>query len=188
MAIPTYISDYEERALRRTLARHRTKRRLCALFKSFGFPAQLLEDALLGVSSDSLFDNATGVMLNRYGAILGEPRGGFDDPTYRRLILARGLANQSQGTADEMIEILKVLAPVDATVEHQNIYPASCLFTVISKDPPAAQYLERVGIIMRAAKPAGVSFGGVWAVIVPFGFVDRPDVNGYDLGQFAFSF
>jgi hypothetical protein len=161
---------------------------LCALFEAFGVPAQLLEDAMLGLSSDALFGNATGEMLDRYGAILGEPRGEFDDVTYRRLIAARGLANQSQGTVDEMIGILQLLAPAGATVEHQNVYPASCLFTVISKSPPSAQYLERVGVIMRVAKPAGVSFGGVWAVIVPFGFQARPDVNGYDLGQFAFSF
>lgn len=188
MAIPEYIDDYEARALRRTLSRHRNKPRLGAVFASYGFAGQVLEDALLGVSSDSLFGNATGTTLEIYGKLLGELRGGLDDLLYRNLIAARILANQSQGTTDEMIEILQVLAPVGADVFHQNLFPASCLFTVITDDPPDSQYLARVATIMRKAKPAGISFGGVWAVRVPFGFDANPDILGYSLGKLAFTF
>jgi len=147
-----------------------------------------MEDALIGLASDALFDVATGITLELYGAVIGEVRSGLDDATYRRIIGARVLANQSQGTTDEMIKTLLLLAGDGAEVNHQNLYPASAQFTVITNDPPGSQYLARVGIIMRLAKPAGVSIGGVWAVRVYFGFDADPEALGYNQGQLAFGF
>lgn len=188
MAEVTYISDYEDAASRRALSRHRSKVRIDALIRANAFVAQAAEDAFISVSSDSLFEHATGVTLELYGKLIGETRNGEGDEAYRILIAARALANQSQGTTDEMIEILLLLAGDDAEVTHQNLYPASAQFTVITDDPPGSQYRARVGIIMRLAKPAGVSIGGIWAVRRFFGFDANPKALGYNQGQLAFAF
>lgn len=189
MAELTYIGDYEDDALGKALSRHRSKPRISAVIRAMAAATQQAEDALIGVSSDALFQNATGDALDLYGLVIGESRSGLLDGPYRTVIAARALANQSQGTTDELIDILLVLAGDDnAEARHLNLYPASAQFTVITDDPPDSQYLARVGTIMRLAKPAGVSIGGVWAVRIYFGFAADPDAQGYNRGQLAFGF
>jgi len=89
---------------------------------------QELETVIVQGLTKTYLANATGWMLEQWGAIVGEPRPAYgdaatDDDIYRGLIYARIAINNSLGTLPDVYKILRLLQASQPKV--REIYPAT---------------------------------------------------------------
>lgn len=96
-------------------------------------------------------DNLSGVQLDIVGRIVGQPRRGQVDDTYRLWLKGRIAVNTSSGTTDEMLSLLKLLLP-NAQVDHRITYPASIRFTAT----PVTEDVQALTSIVTDAAAGGV--------------------------------
>lgn len=102
-----------------------------------------LEAAVQDLLAAWSVDTAYGALLDRIGAIVGEPRGGLDDATYRLRIRARVATNRSFGRTDDLLTIARLVLPDAAWVIEAD------------PEPPAAGYIRVTGAAVDDAT-AGV--------------------------------
>lgn len=123
------ITTYVENADERTLSQYDNSTRLKALIQFFAEQGQELEDLVHAILINHTLDNATGVILDQYGILLGWERVAEvdeDDEEYRNLLNTGIKVNISDGRAVTIIDILS---------EHlTNLNPGST--TVISDPGP----------------------------------------------------
>lgn len=116
---------------------------------------QKIEDVLWDIALHTSLETATGFDLDRIGAIVGEARQGRSDERYRLWVRARALLNRSAGRVDDLLKILRLILPAEATIEYQDIpdRDAEAYFTSsgVSIDSP-----EQVQAILREAVGAGI--------------------------------
>ncbi len=112
--------------------RYKNKPRLASLISIFLDQVQELEDALFELITDRTIDAAVGVQLDILGAIVGQPdRLGLSvDDEYRTIIKARIKVNRSDGHAEQLIEILRLITTLTGVLQ-----PAEIL---LLDTPPAA--------------------------------------------------
>lgn len=183
-----FVGDHPLRMSRRMLSQFWGQPNIDAFFKALGQSVQALEDEAFGVLISTTFTAAVGHDLDVWGALVGEPRGSFDDEDYRVFIQARQLANLSTGRRDEMIAIWQLVTAPYLDVRHTDHYPASIQFDVLRADPMSAEQLARAGQIMRAAKPGGVGIALIESITGYFGFDEDVDSEPYDIGLFSRAF
>jgi hypothetical protein len=124
--------------------------------------AQEIEDMLWVLKSAFDVDTAVGVQLNYIGKKVGEPRLGRDDEQYRSAIRVRVMVNNSDGRAEQMIEIANAMFPEETYTMSVNLdeaYPRT--ITVYLEGDPGAVTLTSVARLLRLAKPAGSQLGVV---------------------------
>lgn len=152
---------------------------------------QSIEDDACTLLEDGLLSNATGALLDRYGVLVGVPRGGRPDEEYRALIKVRIKSNNSSGTINSILDVISVLSQ-DGLVEYDPLYPACYYLTVTpppASSPLTAQQIVDIVAALFDLTPAGVSFYAVEAATPAFAFdVDPADptaTTGFDEGCFA---
>lgn len=101
------ILDYAERAKARILSQYREKPKLVALVMTLAAAVQEIESALFDVIDQTAVGTAVGSWLDQLGNIVGEERGGVGDVLYRRYINARIAANGSEGTLENIIDVIE---------------------------------------------------------------------------------
>ena len=101
------ILDYAERAKARILSQYREKPKLVALVMTLAAAVQEIEAALFDVIDQTAVGTAVGSWLDQLGNIVGEERGGVGDVLYRRYINARIAANGSEGTLENIIDVIE---------------------------------------------------------------------------------
>lgn len=101
------ITDYAARAKAKLLAQYSDKPRIAGLVGELGGLAQEAEAAIWDLISETSIATATGIWLDRLGAIIGEPRDGAADSDYRAFIRARIHANRSNGRVEDLIAVVK---------------------------------------------------------------------------------
>jgi hypothetical protein len=132
MALAT-ISNMSELAKARVLAQYQpATTRFVALVTELAGQVQEAETAIFGLLAQLSVATASGLWLERLGAIVGENREGLTDDGlssdgYRAFINGRVLANKSQGTVEELYAISHAAAPVNTFA--------------LSEQPPAAMQL-----------------------------------------------
>ncbi len=132
---------------------------------------QTQENLLIQMRS---LDTAQGEQLDGLGQIIGLARiPGQSDALYRQALQFQIFVNESSGTPEQVIQILKFLTQANI-VFYDEFYPASYLMTtdgLIFPDDPS----DIVGVI-QASSPAAVEFIGVTAIYdtVPFVFSNDP--------------
>ncbi len=132
---------------------------------------QTQENLLIEMRS---LDTAQGAQLDGLGQIIGLARvPGQSDASYRQALQFQVFVNQSSGTPEQVIQILKFLTQAN-TIFYDEFYPAAYLMTtdgLIFPDNPS----DIVGVI-QASSPAGVEFLGLTAIYdtVPFVFSNDP--------------
>lgn len=72
-------------------------------------PVQSLWDTMQQVLLQRALNTAIGAQLDVIGKIVGRPRDGLDDDTYRRYCRATIAAHRSKGTVDELISIAELV-------------------------------------------------------------------------------
>jgi hypothetical protein len=147
------ITSYAVDLPARLLAQYRTLPRFTALIGELGGAVQGVEDALWGIIDAIALPTATGVWLDRLGAIVGESRDGATDVDYRRFIGARILANRSWGRMDDILGVLAAWAGLMPSVTVTDYPPAEMAFRLNSI--PVVD-LTRVFRLLISARAAGV--------------------------------
>lgn len=90
------------------------KPRIEALLRALVGPVQRVENAFHQLFTERTIDTAIGAQLDAIGFIVGQPRNGYGDDDYRRLVRARIAVNRSRGTFDDLIGICKLVIDDDA--------------------------------------------------------------------------
>ncbi len=170
MAI-TKITDHAEQGAALLLAQYKDRPRLKALIFSYLRRVQELEDAAFDLLVGRLLDSATANLLTVIGRIVGQTNvGGWSDATYRLYIKARIRVNQSNGFADDIIDVLRLVEPAVFVLD--EYFPASMLVDYSTN--PAASPTVLIDLV-RDAKASGVRLQilyGAYAVGVDgFSFV-----------------
>lgn len=111
---------------------------------------QDLEDALWDIFELLNPAVASGVHLDRLGKLVGQPREGRDDQTYRLWIMARILINRSSGTPDNILNIAQIVT--NSTAELVELYPGSYEIGIFG-----VSVTQAVASILAEADPIGVN-------------------------------
>lgn len=180
------ITDYDDRAVERLLSQFQGKVRIEALVKACAAAVQEVEDLLIRLIDETTFENATGVHLDAWGALVGEQRLGLSDADYRTFIAARVLANRCLGTTDEMIRIFDLIDGVGTVREWRLLWAG---FELYSYRPPGDLLSDalkrRIVRMMQSIKPLGVSMELFQVPHGYFGWSEDPDALGFDVGLFT---
>lgn len=136
--------------------------------------AQVLNEQELLLATQRYLNTAFGAQLNGLGQILGLARSsGQRDQSYREDLQFQIFVNQSNGTPEELIAILKYLT--DATkIWYDEIYPAAYQLTTNGLTFP--ENPSDLVLAMQNVSPAGIAFVGITATYNtnPFSFSSDP--------------
>jgi hypothetical protein len=131
---------------------------ITTLLATFIQQVQLAEDAAFAVLNSRTVASASGAQLDLLGGLVGQPREGRDDDTYRLYITVRIAINRGSGTPGELLNIFTLLAAHPTLIE---TFPASfALYTSEIDDALAAAYAA----LLQLAKPAGVKAAFIYTV------------------------
>lgn len=188
--VTTHYTEHAAQGVERLIERYR-KPRTSALLESWLTEVQALEDVLYDLLVLRGVAVATGATLDILGRIVGEPRDGRDDDTYRLWIAARILVSLSSGTPPQLLAIVQKLVG-GAAVVLTEYYPAAF---DISVDGIPIDDGWQIAALIHAAKPAGVRAFFSWTgegtagSIFTFAPADVavPDSPlGFDAGSWAY--
>lgn len=149
---------------------------------------QLLENLAFAVATATRVDLAQGTVLDREGRDVNQPRLGFNDDFYRRMIRARGIANRSSGSVDDVCSIVATVADVPLSdVEWFYVPDMTQIIQFQSTNPlTAAQASFLVDIIDEASDGAVTTY--IYEVPKGVGYTfDENRDNGLGLDQGLFS-
>lgn len=180
--VPPPITDHVQQALDELLSQYAEAERLRRLVTVLVTQIQEAEDAGEQLLTDRLLVNAEGVNLDIYGKIVQGPaawRGALADDDYRVMVEVAIQVNQSDGGAEQAIQILATLTGV--AVEYTQHNPAHYRIAWQTASPISADLLERINEAMPRITISGASWGLVEGPLESFQF----DVLGFDRGKFA---
>jgi len=151
-----------------------------ALLDAYIQQVQEIENALFQLLENRTLETAVGVQLDNLGRLIGQARGELSDADYRILLRARILANKSNGTIDDIVEMLQI-ATSGSSVGLQEFEPAAMIITLTSFGSSNAVLLAN---LIADARPAGV---GTDFVYPPSGAAFQYDTvgAGFDLGEYS---
>lgn len=179
--MPSYNRNVKQDAREVLLSQYRDKPRIQALVDALADESQTLEDEVHDLKVSSILASASGSFLDRWGAVVGERRGPFNDFQYRNIIEAKILAGRSNATLDELIEVYRTVTNAEE-IRAFGKYPAAVKLQARINFDVTPEYSRRVVRIMDIARAAGVGLTLVYYTSpTPFQW----DVTGYDVGGYA---
>lgn len=185
-----HVTDHVSRGVARLIERYRLPM-TSALLASWLHEVQVLEDALWQLATERSVLTAYGATLDLLGEIVGQPREGRDDDTYRVWIAARMLVQRSSGTTTDILAIARKLLP-DNTIVLREHYPAA--FTLEVGGTTSLVGLQ-IAQLIRPAVAAGVRFAATWSNagwpgVFTFAPADVPVPDspmGFDAGRWVYA-
>jgi hypothetical protein len=150
-----YVPNHEEKAKDLLLAQDKGKPRTEALVSAFGAGAQALESLSFAVIvGASTLQVAEGVNLDRWGALVGEHRGGLDNEQYRRFIELRQVVNTTFPNEDALWTVISTAVdPYPLRV--WPLYPGGLKVIVASTDWLPDTVVAHIQGLIRDFRPAG---------------------------------
>jgi hypothetical protein len=109
-------------------------------------------------------EKAKGILLDRAGKLLNQPRKGQDDERYRSWLRLKAMINNSTGTVNEIIDIIEFVYQA-ANINLEPDYPAGLKIRHDGEDSFDSELNKRIA----AALPAGISY----TVTEIFSFIDE---------------
>jgi len=186
MTVPTQINDHAELALDDVLSQFDDSEKLRKLVEIFADRVQEREDVEYDVLIGTLLDNAVGVQLDVYGRKVGGlalSRAGRTDDAYREIIRVAIQINQSDGNAEQAIQIVASL--VGVTVVYQQIHLAHYSLHWELATPSVQQFIDD----LNSQMPRITCLGSSWRLVEGnsngdgmFRFDSGP---GFDKGKLA---
>src|SRR5690242_14038772 len=79
------------------------------LVATLATPFQSIENMLQQLLTERSIDTAVGAQLDVIGRIVGQPRNGLDDESYRRYCRARIATNNSEGVMENLITVTDLI-------------------------------------------------------------------------------
>lgn len=113
MAVITNITTHSVDAIKRFLHQYKEKAKLNKLMEAFADEVQEIENALFSLVAGRALSTAQGAQLDLIGEIIDQERGSFDDAFYKILLKVKIGQNTSQGNAQKIIDIFKLLTEAD---------------------------------------------------------------------------
>lgn len=108
MPVPSYIDNHTELSYERLLGQFKEKPVIQGVLATWSDKIQELENDIYDLMTETLFLNAEGENLQRYGQLLGIPRPeGISDGVYRELLIAEILRRSSDGSPDRIRQIIE---------------------------------------------------------------------------------
>jgi hypothetical protein len=104
-----YLPELGEAAYNRLPGQDKSRAVIVAMMRAFGETCQIVEDAVFDFATGMPFTVATGAALDRWGAIVAQPRLNLVDADYRRIIGAKILINHCNGGMDAIPQIVAVI-------------------------------------------------------------------------------
>ncbi len=153
----TQITDHAERALETLLSQFSRSPHIRALTEIIGDEIQALEDWMYLQYAAMILDTAVGVQLDQLGAKVGSvTRLGRTDAEFRRIIEVVIAAKQSDGGADQIIDIATRL--FGATAQYIKEGTARFRLDYESSETLEQQFLDEAIRILGFAIPGGVQW------------------------------
>lgn len=109
----TRILSFAAVAISRVLTQFKDAVEIIGLLNGVGAQIQELDDAAV-TTKEVIRDpvNATGATLDKIGQLVGaQSRGSLNDLNFSRRVQTQILVNTSKGTADELLDLLKIFLP-----------------------------------------------------------------------------
>jgi hypothetical protein len=133
-----------------------------AFISTFAKQVQDIENVAFAVLQGRTINTAVGVQLDGLGELVGAPRAGRTDDTYRVRIRAQIALNLSSGTPDEILRIVQLMVGSAKLAEY---FPASFIVdSTAGANPTSAATALEISSIVKAATPAGVRSQHIYAV------------------------
>lgn len=145
------ITNHADQAPQNLLAQFKEKANIEGFLRALMVPVQELEGIFFEIELELRLDNSVGEQLDMIGRIVQRVRGGLDDDAYRTAIRARIRSNRSNGTPDDILEVLRLMVQTN-DIEY-NEYPTGIVLRVrdvMGENPEAV--VEEV----RRARPGAV--------------------------------
>ncbi len=147
-------------------------------------PMQDIETALQQLIARTV-DNATGINLDVFGRIVGQPRGGLLDDDYRRLIRARIVANRSSGEIESLLAVAALVLNDDDAYLHIKYVSNATLVLRVEDVIVSADVAGLMMRMLRDAVAAGVRLILEWGESSPSMMFRYDSGPGYDTGHLA---
>ena len=150
----THVTD----AVARFRDQYKSKPNLNGLASIVAARAQLVENALYALLINRALRNATGILLDRIGGVVGLARGtvagGGTDAVYAAWLGAQIRLNQSSGTAPDIAAILGAVAAQGTLV---SVLDSGTASVVVQLSGVAQTQGSALVAILQQAKAAGVN-------------------------------
>ena len=153
MTTLTQRTDFESDA-KEALTDQFRKDKIQALAGVFAAQIQDIENVCFQLLEGRSLSSAVGVQLDGLGALVGQPREGRSDTTYRIWIAARIRLNLSHGSAEDIYGIFSPLLEAGQSVALTEYYPGAFLLDIYNATTPTAA--AQFSSILKLAKPGGV--------------------------------
>ena len=150
-----YILDVASDAVTLLTAERAKQPLTAATTRALAGEVQTTENTTFDLGQVLQLDSATGEWLDRFGAIVGELRGGLADADYRRFIQARIQINRSQGEHERLIRIAQLMTGA-SYIQVSPAYPAGYTMLIVTPSPLSATIKARVRERMEQATAAAV--------------------------------
>jgi hypothetical protein len=122
MPTPIAITDITEQAYENLTSPLTDKPKIKALLKTWTDMLQLIQDDLYLLMTETLYKNAEGVNLDRYGEILGISRSPTTgDELYKSQIVGEILKRSSDGSPDRIREIMEATSRLTNTKYFEHV-------------------------------------------------------------------
>lgn len=144
-------TDVVAKGLGRLLEQYKGKENIETWIQIYLEGVQDLEDHAWLVYTQRFLENAEGVQLDVLGDIVGEQRGGKEDPQYRIWIGVRIRLNRSFGTIKDVIDCILLATDALFTVREYT----SAAFEVRFDEHP--DFPNDIQAIVKLGKAAGVN-------------------------------
>ncbi len=181
------VADHGDQGVALLISQFRNKPFIEILVRALMTQVQEIEDALFDLLVKRAIDTAEGAQLDVIGKIVGQPRGTFDEDTYKTFLRGRVLVNRSSGTVDQMVALVNTLLPAGASLVVREYYPASFDIEVTGSVPD--WFGNALAQIVLEAKALGIGPHVKWFNgVAPFRFAavaSTPDLlspNGFGTG------
>lgn len=184
MPEPTQITTHEADALKRLLEQYKDKDNLAGVLTAFNEQIQDLEDAIFGLFGKLDITNVGGSQLDRLGNIVGQDRLGLSDADYRLFIYAKIATNNSQGTAEEVMSIFKLITQ-STSVQYFDLYPAAIQIMGDGSIPAGLEDFLKQTIDTACVAGVSVDLTGFFDDSDPFFFGETDEIGagGFDDGS-----
>ena len=170
-----YEGDHRGLAISRLPGYLRVQPRVKHLLRALAGGIQDVEDVIWGVLLGTILPSAVGDALDRWGNLVGEPRGSLtSDLDYRPVITARILANRCPGDLDSLIGVLSAATAPSHCIEFIELQPGPAAFKLqVTRESWMSEPRRlRVRRVLADASPGGVDARYIEGVVGGFGPVD----------------
>jgi len=116
-------TNHEALAVSRFIDQFKDKEKLAALISSYAEQIQDLEDVAFEVMLERVLDNAVGVQLQTIAKIVGAPITTSDDDELRIIIRTQIAINLSDGTPEDLINVLRLILLASGETFHLREEP-----------------------------------------------------------------